>query len=74
MAHRETQSQGEDRGKERAKDDLSDLSTGSSLISESMITLWPLRKIGFAVAHEMSSPRVNHHLQDIDLWGFLLVV
>lgn len=72
MAHGQTQSQGEDRGKERAKDDLSDLSTGLPLISESMTTLQSLRKIGFAVALEMFSPRLNHHLQDIVLCFFLV--
>lgn len=68
MAHGEKLSQGEDRGKERAKGDLNDLSTGMPLISESMITLRSLRKTGFAVPHEMSSPRLNRRPEDTDLY------
>lgn len=70
MAHREKQSQSEDRGTERAKGDPSDSSTEPSLISESMITPQTLSKRGLAVAHEMSLPRLNHHLQDTGLCFF----
>lgn len=74
MAHREKQSQSEDHGEERAKGDQSDLSTEPSLISESIITPWTLRKRGAAVAHETSLPRLNQHLQDIGLCFFFFLL